>query len=466
MCRPCTIALSRSWLAESHICSHPAAYTEREDRHHLPSPINTPLQPADMRNDAGSCTARSLFSIAFFGTPQRQVVASQNVYGKRIPSDEQYRPYSVGVATRPSTRELPDTHTPPGSPEHDFISSSRSPYAPRLSEALALPDDFELQRKLGESSEGKVYLGKHKRNGEVVALKVLHRSAKTPEIADLPEDCLLHLHLIPFHRHIVFMSQIDIAKLQIPRSGNSKVWQCLSFCNAGDLEDYQQRVRGYDLQEPGQLIFALHVFIQLSEALAFLHYGLSRDPISGEWSVDTNFPGPILHSDVKPENVMLHFHETNDLGMPDVRLGDFGQATVARFPHPVAGSPDYFSPEAKNHEEGLKGPPMQMASDVYTFGLTLYNLITRTRWAPAKHPGSLTLPPEYEAMGFIRVLQECLKLNPRLRPTMDHHPVSGLLHCVDYACKERAQLNSSSGHVGSFFWKNWRRDAVNAGRGT
>jgi serine/threonine protein kinase len=382
--------------------------------------------------------------------------------GKRIPSDEEFRPYSVGKAPHPSDKIWPTrvTHTPPGSPARQQISSScRSKDAPRIYESLSLRNDFEIQGELGASAEGTVYLGKHKRSGEVVALKTLKKKAVSMDVRDLPEGCLLQLDAIGSHRNILFLSQIDIAE-------NGSIWMCMSFCNAGDMLDYVDRANEGRLAPGARLIFALHVFIQLGEALAFLHHGLTRDD-RGEWSVSADYPGPLLHNDVKPNNVMLHFSDTNDLGMPDIRLGDFGHTTWACKPRWVAGTPSYYSPEALNRENGLlNGPRMQMASDVYTFGLTIYYMITGKRWPPGKAATYLRLPQAYEDVGMVRVLQNCLMLDLKKRPTMNHDPVSGLMRCMDYAYTERAQMHSREGHLASFFWLGWRGEAVEAGRGT
>jgi serine/threonine protein kinase len=383
--------------------------------------------------------------------------------GKRIPSDEEFRPYSVGKAPHPSEKIWPTrvTHTPPGSPASQQISSScRSKDAPRLYESLSLRNDFEILEELGASAEGTVYLGKHKRSGEVVALKTLKKKAVSMDVRDLPEDCLLQLDAIGSHRNILFLSQIDIAQ-------NGSIWMCMSLCNAGDMLDYLNKANESHLGPEGRLIFALHVFIQLGEALAFLHHGLSRND-RGEWSVSADYPGPLLHNDVKPDNVMLHFSGTNDMGMPDVRLGDFGATTWACKPRWSAGTPSYYCPEALNWDNGIRnGPRMQMASDVYTFGLTMYYLITGgTRWPPGKGATYLRLPQAYEDLGMTRVLQNCLMLDPKKRPTMNHDPVSGLMRCVDYAYAERAQMHSREGHIASFFWLSWRGEAAELERGT
>ena len=453
------MALSRSWLTDIDILLAPCSVLGK-GRQTAPTTLNN--TPANMGSEPSTMAACEQGMPGFVPKTHQQAAAHFRALGQRrgmpIPTIEKFSLYSVGKAPPPSAR-IPVTHTPPGSPVHPVSSSCRSKDAPTVSRYPSLRKDYDIEGELGASSEGTVYLGRHKTSGEVVALKSLKRRAPSRNIRDLPQDCLLSLDAIRFHRNILFLSQIDIAR-------NHMIWQCLSFCNAGDLVDYMDRAHDYALAPEARLIFVLHVFIQLGEALAFLHYGLTRNA-SGEWSVHANYPGPILHNDVKPDNVMLHFQPgTNDLGMPDIRLGDFGNATWAHKAPPCAGTPIYFSPEALNNQRVVKGPKMQMASDVYTFGLTMYELITGRRWAPGRAATNLTLPQAYADLGFDRILEYCLKLDPKERPTMNRNPVSGLMRCVDHAYTARAESHSRDGHVACFFWLNWQSEAMEVEKGT
>ena len=74
----------------------------------------------------------------------------------------------------------------------------------------------------------------------------------------------------------------------------------------------------------------------------------------------------VLHRDVKPGNILL-----TPTGRP--RLGDFGVPRVlaeVEPGRPLAGTPAYMSPEA------CRGDEITQASDVYSAGVVLYELIT------------------------------------------------------------------------------------------
>ncbi|HSH81932.1 MAG TPA: serine/threonine-protein kinase [Herpetosiphonaceae bacterium] len=92
---------------------------------------------------------------------------------------------------------------------------------------------------------------------------------------------------------------------------------------------------------------ALDYLMQVAEALAFCHaHGL-------------------LHCDVKPENIMVDRSGR-------VKLIDFGislpDGTFAS--GPLVGSPHYVAPER------VSGGPLTAASDVYAFGIVLFQTIT------------------------------------------------------------------------------------------
>src|SRR5262249_16289965 len=96
----------------------------------------------------------------------------------------------------------------------------------------------------------------------------------------------------------------------------------------------------------------------------------------------------ILHRDLKPENILIQ-PGTDDDGRPVdvVKVCDFGIAKIAEprsdpgsgpRPTPITATglavatPEYMSPEQS------RGAPVDPRSDVYSMGVVLYYLLTRT----------------------------------------------------------------------------------------
>ncbi|MFZ4598348.1 MAG: serine/threonine-protein kinase [Terrimicrobiaceae bacterium] len=74
----------------------------------------------------------------------------------------------------------------------------------------------------------------------------------------------------------------------------------------------------------------------------------------------------LLHRDINPSNILL---VRDDDGRTIVKMIDFGLARVAPVPD-TAGSPDYTSPEL------LRGGPIDIRSDIYSLGATLFHMLT------------------------------------------------------------------------------------------
>ncbi len=123
----------------------------------------------------------------------------------------------------------------------------------------------------------------------------------------------------------------------------------------------------------------------------------------------------VLHRDLKPANVMLD-------GNGDVRITDFGIATLGGAGEGVAGTPQYMAPEL------LAGRPATTKSDLYALGLILFEIFTGKRayevrtLGELKHlhdTGTVTTPssivrdldPTVET-----VILRCLEKDPEKRP--------------------------------------------------
>ncbi|KAL8742253.1 MAG: hypothetical protein Q9190_005230, partial [Brigantiaea leucoxantha] len=163
------------------------------------------------------------------------------------------------------------------------------------------------------------------------------------------------------------------------------------FCSAGDMhnliDNYQQR----DLDVPEDFVW--HSFIQMAEALAYIHSAYVRDrkreaEPPAAWK-------PVIHRDIKPGNIFLRWPGRSSRTYPDLVLGDFGLATTdpGRDNGCLVGTRAYQPPEipfhsragdvwsmgAVIHEMTFGGPPIAAMPRGYRFGKEAWQKDGRAR---------------------------------------------------------------------------------------
>src|SRR5262249_27192708 len=121
----------------------------------------------------------------------------------------------------------------------------------------------------------------------------------------------------------------------------------------------------------------------------------------------------VLHRDLKPANVMIDGHGR-------VRIADFGIAVPVETgaDAPVAGTPAFVAPEL------FAGGQASVASDLYSLGVVLYEVIAGTLPFDGKPASDSTQPatavrPSEMGPGIEPVLDgvilECLQRDPKMR---------------------------------------------------
>ncbi len=198
-------------------------------------------------------------------------------------------------------------------------------------------DGYRIEEHLADGAEAEVYRGSDVVTEEPVVLKVAHESVLTQPM--LASRWRREVRLMASLQHERLQCRVDSGRR------HSRPYLALEYVACGSL-----RTR---LASAGPLPVAdaIRWGTQVAEGLAYLH-GLG-----------------LVHRDLKPENVLL----TAD---HDVKIGDFGAA--ARFsvwlpwrpPEAPEGTAGYASPEIV---AGQRGDPR---SDVYGWGVLMYELLT------------------------------------------------------------------------------------------
>ncbi len=205
--------------------------------------------------------------------------------------------------------------------------------APDLS-GYALDDRYELHAVIGEGAFGRVYRGTDRRLARPVAVKVIK-----PWWA---EDS-------------AWVERFEREARLLARVRDEGIVQVFDIGHADEGPYYvAELIEGESLAErlrrgPLAVAEACSVAEQLCRALGAAH------------------AQGVVHCDVKPANVLL-------TGDGRVKVGDFGVARLAESTSQapsstVAGTPRYMSPEQ------ARGRPTTPATDVYSAGIVLYEML-------------------------------------------------------------------------------------------
>ncbi|KAL5015967.1 hypothetical protein ScPMuIL_005556 [Solemya velum] len=251
-------------------------------------------------------------------------------------------------------------------------------------------DKYHVLELIGEGSFGKVYKGRKKFSGQVVAMKFIPKVGKPEkELRNLRREidimrCLHHGNII----EMLDSFETDKEVVVVTDYAEGELFQILE--DDGNLPEDQVKV----------------IACQLASALFYLH------------------SHRILHRDMKPQNILL-----GKGGV--VKLCDFGFARAMSFNTlvltSIKGTPLYMSPEL------VEEKPYDHTADLWALGCILYELFTGT---PPFYTNSIfqlvsliikdpVKWPKNMSPVFKDFLQGLLTKNPKNRlawPELLHHP--------------------------------------------
>lgn len=198
--------------------------------------------------------------------------------------------------------------------------------------------NFEIIRELGEGATSTVYLALDPFSNEQVALKLF----------DL--DALRNPNLAKARRKLLLTEASLVGKLSHPH-----IVKVFNAVMDGELNYIvMEYVEGKALDYHTGMAHLLP-FSTISEIIYKCCKALEYAQYKG-----------VIHRDIKPANILLH-------GQSDIKISDFGSAMVMNPDITLVsgvGSPAYMSPEQINEQ------PLTHQTDIYSLGVTMYQLLT------------------------------------------------------------------------------------------
>jgi len=259
--------------------------------------------------------------------------------------------------------------------------------------------------RIGRGGFADVYRAEQRSLRRVVAVKVLHATASDPNARMRFERECQALGAVSGHPNIVAVHESGLTT-------DGKLYLMMEYCPGGSLLDR--------LQHSGPLAAAevAEVGIKMGRALQVAH------------------DAGVLHRDIKPANILIT--SFGELALADFGIAhiDGGQRTATGL---VAASITHSAPEV------LSGTPSNGASDVYSLGSTLYELVTgRTAFVTQQGESLMdflqrvlnSVPPEPSSLGvgdpLASVIRIAMARNPHERYQRPAD-IADLLEAADFS---------------------------------
>ncbi|RKP02987.1 hypothetical protein CXG81DRAFT_4810, partial [Caulochytrium protostelioides] len=204
-------------------------------------------------------------------------------------------------------------------------------------------DAYEPLELIGSGSFGVIRKVRRKSDQKVLACKEIdYRKMSEKEKKQLVSEVnilreLRHPNIVRYYERYVDRE-------------NCLIYILMEYCEGGDLAAIIKRCKSEEKRIPEDIIWNL--FVQLLHAVNECHHGRAHPPI--------------LHRDIKPDNVFLDAAQ-------NVKLGDFGLSRVIDSPEngyaqTYVGTPFYMSPELVNES------CYNIKSDIWALGCLIFEL--------------------------------------------------------------------------------------------
>lgn len=177
-------------------------------------------------------------------------------------------------------------------------------------EELLKIEGYSIEKKLGVGAFGEVYLAKHARTADYVAIKVM-----LPEVAANPRNKEKFMRELENTRAL---HHPNIVQLREYGFSDGIFFFTLEYCESGNLEEFmQQRTQPLTVEE------AIPMILQVLEGLEYAHS--VEIPYVKLLKGGHGKGKGLVHRDIKPSNLLLKNIE-GIKGNPIVKIADFGIA--------------------------------------------------------------------------------------------------------------------------------------------
>lgn len=251
-------------------------------------------------------------------------------------------------------------------------------------------ENYQIAKKIGKGTFGKVKLGIHKPTWQKVAIKVLKKEKITEKIELVRVEREIDILKLVYHTNIIQLYQIVDTK--------DKIYLIMEYINGGEFFNYIANNKKLDE------ITACKFFHQIVEALIYCHIN------------------NIIHRDLKPENILLELNSNGDL--PTIKIIDFGLSIVEKpeiLLKTSCGSPCYAAPEMMSGK-----PYLGTIADYWSLGCILYAMTCG--YLPFEDSNNKKLYnkilegtyeyPEFLSENIKKLIGGLLKINPNERYTI------------------------------------------------
>lgn len=314
---------------------------------------------------------------------------------------------------------------------HIFNEAMKARHLPTHETLLLIdPNDIILAHIIGEGSFGRVWSGQYHNNKvavkefvfaqAAVAGESLHKNRIIEEIVGEAGimACLRHPKIIQIYGCCLTMQAI---------------WITSELCGLGSL---RMVLNNEKFMEKMDFLSELSICLDIADGCHYLH---TRSP-------------PIIHRDLKSHNIFI---QEQSRGQYVAKIGDWGSARALALTENSTknmtkgiGTACWLAPEVINHGLASK------ASDVYSFGIVLWEIMTRKEVYPGLSAEQIiakvansdlrpALPPDVPLSDMMRM---CWKQNDEQRPTF--HQILNTLSKLYNVVKKNPSVSKSKNNLG------------------